>query len=90
MKIMIVRHGKVNMKWPKMCSSEDFDKACHFETVLEICTNTDKNNIKVSNTKASDHLRIRAVSDLNIRYLINHICDFVLADIDRHHIISEL
>ena len=25
---MIVRHGKVNMKWPKMCSSEDFDKAC--------------------------------------------------------------
>ena len=28
MKIMIVRHGKVNMKWPKMCSSEDFDKAC--------------------------------------------------------------
>ena len=28
LKIMIVRHGKVNMKWPKMCSSEDFDKAC--------------------------------------------------------------
>lgn len=28
MKIMIIRHGKVDMKWPKKCSSRDFDKAC--------------------------------------------------------------
>ena len=25
---MIIRHGKVNMKWPKKCSSSDFDMAC--------------------------------------------------------------
>ena len=67
-----------------------FDQAGNLKTVLEITSDTDKNNIKVSNTKASDHLRIRAVSDLNIRYFIDHICDFILADIDRHHIISEL
>ncbi len=28
MRIIIVRHGKVNMKWPKKCSSDEFDKAC--------------------------------------------------------------
>lgn len=28
MKITIIRHGKVNMKWPKKCTSYDFDKAC--------------------------------------------------------------
>ncbi len=28
MRITIIRHGKVNMKWPKKCSSNDFDKAC--------------------------------------------------------------
>lgn len=28
MRITVIRHGKVNMKWPKRCSSEDFDKAC--------------------------------------------------------------
>ncbi len=28
MRIAIIRHGKVNMKWPKKCSSEDFDLAC--------------------------------------------------------------
>ncbi len=28
MKIVIIRHGKVAMKWPKKCSSYDFDKAC--------------------------------------------------------------
>lgn len=28
MKITIIRHGKVNMKWPKKCSSDDFDMAC--------------------------------------------------------------
>lgn len=28
MRIMIIRHGKVNMKWPKKCSSDDFDMAC--------------------------------------------------------------
>ena len=66
------------------------DKTCDFKTVLEITSDTDKNYIKVSNTKASDHLRIRAISNLNIRYFIDHICDFILADIDRHHIISEL
>lgn len=27
-KITIVRHGKVNMKWPKKCSSDEFDMAC--------------------------------------------------------------
>lgn len=28
MKIIIIRHGKVNMKWPKWCDSESFDRAC--------------------------------------------------------------
>lgn len=28
MRIMIIRHGKVNMKWPKLCSSSEFDMAC--------------------------------------------------------------
>lgn len=28
MRITIIRHGKVNMKWPKKCSSSDFDMAC--------------------------------------------------------------
>lgn len=28
MRIKIIRHGKVNMKWPKKCSSGDFDMAC--------------------------------------------------------------
>lgn len=28
MRIAIIRHGKVNMKWPKKCSSAEFDKAC--------------------------------------------------------------
>jgi broad specificity phosphatase PhoE len=28
MKITIIRHGKVNIKWPKKCNSTIFDKAC--------------------------------------------------------------
>ena len=28
MRITIIRHGKVNMEWPKKCSSADFDMAC--------------------------------------------------------------
>lgn len=28
MKIIIIRHGKVNMKWPGKCSSTEFDSAC--------------------------------------------------------------
>lgn len=28
MRITIIRHGKVNMKWPKKCSSAEFDRAC--------------------------------------------------------------
>lgn len=28
MKITIIRHGKVSMKWPKKCTSVEFDKAC--------------------------------------------------------------
>ena len=28
MKIMIIRHGKVDMEWPKKCTSVEFDAAC--------------------------------------------------------------
>ena len=28
MRITIIRHGKVNMKWPEKCSSDGFDRAC--------------------------------------------------------------
>jgi broad specificity phosphatase PhoE len=28
MKITIIRHGKVDMKWPKKCTSAGFDEAC--------------------------------------------------------------
>lgn len=28
MRITIIRHGKVNMKWPEKCSSAEFDWAC--------------------------------------------------------------
>ena len=28
MKITIIRHGKVSMKWPQKCSSSEFDMAC--------------------------------------------------------------
>jgi broad specificity phosphatase PhoE len=29
MQITIIRHGKVKMKWPFFCTSEEFDAACH-------------------------------------------------------------
>ena len=28
MKIIIIRHGKVNYKWSKWCTSDEFDKEC--------------------------------------------------------------
>lgn len=28
MKIVILRHGKVDMQWPRLCDSKGFDKAC--------------------------------------------------------------
>ena len=61
MRITIIRHGKVNMKWPKKCSSSDFDMACaeYNRSELEsinitpLCEETDK--IYVSMLSRSVH-----------------------------------
>lgn len=43
MKITIIRHGKVNMQWPKRCNSKTFDAACkeydiaHIEKIDNLC-----------------------------------------------------
>lgn len=36
MRITIIRHGKVNMKWPKECSSAEFDRACEKYDISDI------------------------------------------------------
>jgi len=28
MKICLIRHAKVNMNWPRICNSVEFDNAC--------------------------------------------------------------
>lgn len=28
MKFYIIRHAKVNMRWPKKCTSDEFNQAC--------------------------------------------------------------
>ncbi|MBQ2407039.1 MAG: histidine phosphatase family protein [Lachnospiraceae bacterium] len=61
MRITIIRHGKVNMEWPKKCSSIDFDMACaeYDRSDLEginitpICEDADK--IYVSTLPRSVH-----------------------------------
>lgn len=55
MKIYIIRHARVKMKWPKKCSSLDFDNACKLYDKADIfdsdITQLDINcrNIYVSN-----------------------------------------
>jgi len=36
MKITIVRHAKVNMKWPSFCNSEEFNEACRNYDLADI------------------------------------------------------
>lgn len=55
MKIYIFRHGKVNMKWPSKCTSQEFDRACsNYDSAdiffpLEYSGALDFNKIYVSN-----------------------------------------
>jgi broad specificity phosphatase PhoE len=59
MKITIIRHGKVNIKWPKKCNSIIFDKACKeydladIESVDGFHIDIDCKNIYVSNFSRS-------------------------------------
>lgn len=61
MRITIIRHGKVNMKWPKKCSSSDFDMACveydrselESISITPLCEDTD--NIYLSMLSRSVH-----------------------------------
>ena len=47
MKITIIRHGKVDMKWKQWCTSEQFDKDCSNYDSSPICLIDEKieNNI---------------------------------------------
>lgn len=53
MKIMIIRHGKVDMQWPKRCNSQAFDAACkeydaaHIKNMDHSCR-VDCNDIYIS------------------------------------------
>lgn len=42
MKITLIRHGKVNMKWKKWYTSEQFDRDCAKYDISPICSIDDK------------------------------------------------
>lgn len=43
MKIYIIRHAKVDMKWPKLCTSMEFDRACEKYDESSIIDSTAQN-----------------------------------------------
>lgn len=59
MKIYIIRHAKVNMKWPKQCNSNEFDTACmiynrsDIKKINNANINISNDNIYVSGMKRS-------------------------------------
>lgn len=61
MKITLIRHGKVNMKWPGKCSSEEFDMACEeydrsdLEYINVVSSKRQTGSIYVSHLSRSIH-----------------------------------
>lgn len=70
MKITIIRHGKVSMKWPQKCSSSEFDMACtkydnsDIEAINAISLDTHVDKIYVSKLSRSVNTARRLFTDM--------------------------
>ena len=57
MKFYIIRHAKVNMRWPKKCTSDEFNRACKKYDGADIVAFQGSLELPVSNIYTSELIR---------------------------------
>lgn len=59
MKFYIIRHAKVNMRWPKKCTSDEFNQACKKYDGADIVAFQGSLELPVSNIYTSELIRTK-------------------------------
>ena len=59
MKFYIIRHAKVNMRWPKKCTSDEFNQACKKYDEADIVAFQGSLELPVSNIYTSELIRTK-------------------------------
>lgn len=57
MKFYIIRHAKVNMRWPKKCTSDEFNQACKKYDGADIVAFQGSLELPVSNIYTGELIR---------------------------------